>query len=430
MLRAISGPLRGMMWDARSGMVLGRGDGCDVDLPLQDVSRRHARIVRMGEGWAISDIGSTNGIQVRGKTVQWQRLAFGDVFSIAGCELRLERGASTQALPERPARPRPELTAARPSQAPAAYDGDLVGDVLRLRRLWSHRYEGDLAPDDKVRCSRLEKVLGRDADTGRRFHADVSVQVRFEDSTSVTAQLRTLGVGGAEITDRDGAVAPGQIVWLGIPRSAQASSRTIVFPGYAVGRRGTRVHVAFSGTRDWARRHHQRAQARTKLQDSAVVVDVDAAADGTEPMVTARYKSIHISRFSAAAQGRHLAQAEAEIRDLGARGELDALLVVLEQGVGLADLHPPRVREFMVVLQRHLGLVAFVLKGTGLWAAGVRGSLQTLALLHAPSFRWRAFVGTDAAVGWLGSHIPSGRGVDLGALANLARTLERPVDEA
>ena len=44
--------------------VLGRGSDCDIQVDRDSVSRRHAKIVRAEDGWAVEDLNSTNGSYV------------------------------------------------------------------------------------------------------------------------------------------------------------------------------------------------------------------------------------------------------------------------------------------------------------------------------------------------------------------------------
>src|ERR687890_125594 len=55
---------------APGGAVVGRSRECDVVLGDSNVSRRHAEI-RPGAGgqWTVSDLGSTNGVQVNGRRI-------------------------------------------------------------------------------------------------------------------------------------------------------------------------------------------------------------------------------------------------------------------------------------------------------------------------------------------------------------------------
>jgi hypothetical protein len=63
-------------------VLVGRLAECQVCLNDANVSRRHAAFIRLDEGWAITDLGSTNGTRVNGKPIERARLADGDVVEI------------------------------------------------------------------------------------------------------------------------------------------------------------------------------------------------------------------------------------------------------------------------------------------------------------------------------------------------------------
>lgn len=63
-------------------VTVGRLAECQIQLHDANVSRRHAAFMRLEEGWAISDLGSTNGTRVNGAPVERARLADGDVIEI------------------------------------------------------------------------------------------------------------------------------------------------------------------------------------------------------------------------------------------------------------------------------------------------------------------------------------------------------------
>lgn len=68
-------------------MVVGRLSECQICLPDQNVSRQHAAFVSEGAGWAIEDLGSTNGTLLNGDPVRHARLRDGDVISIGATKL-------------------------------------------------------------------------------------------------------------------------------------------------------------------------------------------------------------------------------------------------------------------------------------------------------------------------------------------------------
>lgn len=88
--------------DPQEPLVLGRSRSCGLRLGGGDASRRHAEIVSEGGGFAVRDLGSTNGTFVNGEPVEQRALQPGDRIQIGSqtitfCEVRdsLERGEET-----------------------------------------------------------------------------------------------------------------------------------------------------------------------------------------------------------------------------------------------------------------------------------------------------------------------------------------------
>ena len=68
-------------------IVIGRLKTCDLCLADVNVSREHAAFERDGSGWAIHDLGATNGTLLNGAPVQRQRLRDGDVVVVGVTEI-------------------------------------------------------------------------------------------------------------------------------------------------------------------------------------------------------------------------------------------------------------------------------------------------------------------------------------------------------
>lgn len=69
--------------------VIGRAADCNVRIDDEALSRRHARIVREGDGFALEDMGSLNGCYVGGRRVERTALRDGDRVRLGGMvELR------------------------------------------------------------------------------------------------------------------------------------------------------------------------------------------------------------------------------------------------------------------------------------------------------------------------------------------------------
>lgn len=71
-------------------VLVGRLPGTDIELDSPTVSRHHARIRREGDSFVLEDVGSVNGVQVRGRRVLSHVLVAGDVVSIEDYALAFE----------------------------------------------------------------------------------------------------------------------------------------------------------------------------------------------------------------------------------------------------------------------------------------------------------------------------------------------------
>ena len=77
--------------------VLGRGSDCDIQVDRDSVSRRHAKIVRDGENWAVEDLNSTNGsyvndVQITARTT----LRDGDLAKIGAAIFKFLSGENVE----------------------------------------------------------------------------------------------------------------------------------------------------------------------------------------------------------------------------------------------------------------------------------------------------------------------------------------------
>ncbi len=68
-------------------LVVGRLDECEITLADVNVSRRHSAFVREGDGWAIEDLGSTNGTRLNGEHIKHARLKNGDKIEVGATQL-------------------------------------------------------------------------------------------------------------------------------------------------------------------------------------------------------------------------------------------------------------------------------------------------------------------------------------------------------
>lgn len=73
-------------------VVIGRSTECDIQLGVQNVSRKHARVLFQNEEYLIEDLGSTNGVFVNGIKVVKCVLRNNDQIEIGGVKLLFNEG--------------------------------------------------------------------------------------------------------------------------------------------------------------------------------------------------------------------------------------------------------------------------------------------------------------------------------------------------
>jgi len=77
-LRGVSGSTFGKHFPIHGDTVIGRHSECDICLPADEISRKHARVQIEADGLYVEDMGSANGTFVNGKRVKKARLEPGD----------------------------------------------------------------------------------------------------------------------------------------------------------------------------------------------------------------------------------------------------------------------------------------------------------------------------------------------------------------
>ena len=89
--------------------VIGRKSDCDISIKDPAVSGNHAKIQKINESYMIQDLGSTNGIYLKGRRVKQQIITNEDVVTIGAHKLKFLIGDGTTP-PKQP--PKPLRTAA------------------------------------------------------------------------------------------------------------------------------------------------------------------------------------------------------------------------------------------------------------------------------------------------------------------------------
>jgi hypothetical protein len=73
-------------------VLIGRATDATIRVSDSSASRRHAEVRPSGDGWALVDLGSTNGTRINGAPVTERRLEDGDVIAVGDTTFRFEAG--------------------------------------------------------------------------------------------------------------------------------------------------------------------------------------------------------------------------------------------------------------------------------------------------------------------------------------------------
>lgn len=117
-------------------LIIGRDASCDVTLPSQYVSRRHARIERQGDTIAVHELGSPNPILVNGEPVEGTRVINGgDSIRIADVTIDLVAGDpdATQVFTAMPPREAEDEEPHDARGALTATERARMSELVRLR---------------------------------------------------------------------------------------------------------------------------------------------------------------------------------------------------------------------------------------------------------------------------------------------------------
>ena len=69
LLRGVSGPTFGKVYAVVGAMTVGRNSDCGICIPIDEISRQHAKLQSAADGVVVEDLGSANGTFVNGQRV-------------------------------------------------------------------------------------------------------------------------------------------------------------------------------------------------------------------------------------------------------------------------------------------------------------------------------------------------------------------------
>lgn len=121
-LRGVSGVTFGKVFPIQNNAVIGRQSECEISIPSEEVSRRHAELKVTADGVMVEDLGSSNGTYVNDRRITRQLMKAGD-------ELRLDTIRFLLLAPgqEMSATPARDAATATPTTAPAKRAGNRMG---------------------------------------------------------------------------------------------------------------------------------------------------------------------------------------------------------------------------------------------------------------------------------------------------------------
>lgn len=91
LLKGISGPILGQEYELHEQeYIIGRGSAAQIIIPDPGVSRKHARLIPVGDSYFIEDLRSFNGTYVNGNKIQKQQLNDGDEIRISRAVFKYE----------------------------------------------------------------------------------------------------------------------------------------------------------------------------------------------------------------------------------------------------------------------------------------------------------------------------------------------------
>ncbi|MCI1709288.1 MAG: FHA domain-containing protein [Chiayiivirga sp.] len=112
-LRGVSGAAFGKTYPVPGPVVIGRQQDCDISIPSEEISRRHAQVKPSADGLLVEDLGSANGTFINGKRVQAGLMRPGEELRLDAIRFLLvapgaEMPSGQQRIPTPPAAAKPQ----------------------------------------------------------------------------------------------------------------------------------------------------------------------------------------------------------------------------------------------------------------------------------------------------------------------------------
>ncbi len=242
-LRALTGPLAGSVYAVGTGLRIGRGSDCEVQLVTRATSRSHACLLPSGERLVLVDMLSANGTWIGQQRVARQQVDVGDEIQIGGSTFVVDaydadetHGAppTDRVVDGRAHAPTYRLAIDEVLDESSAPDAaGVVASVLAYRNL-RPLLRPDNDPPDSVRerfaqLRRALYVFGEDAPQERRFECRLDASIRFQGDRREARPTRVLSISvDAATIATTGQPRPGRLCWLSLPVRKPSGLRWVV----------------------------------------------------------------------------------------------------------------------------------------------------------------------------------------------------------
>lgn len=262
-VRALTGPHRGVTFSVAPGqkLLIGRDEGCDVQILDSGVSRQHASITCDSDGrYILEDLGSGNGTFMDRQSIHRVMLKPGEIFEVMQHRYRFIVEESVASL----------------TQGHRPHEHELVQEIADYRSLRTRVERGEARePHHAQELAALKERLSTPEDPNgyRSFECCVTAQLRSFGGPEQLVQVTEIGVDGATLDAPSLGVEHRALIWLVIETKASVC----MFLARRVPSADNTIRLTFAGSNDWSTKKALRAAREDTLPGDSYRASFNAA---------------------------------------------------------------------------------------------------------------------------------------------------------